>query len=672
MRRWRLQRWPLWTVVAALAWTTVTAVLDRTRGIASVPLDDAYIHFQFARAFSNFTPFVYTPGTAPVGGATSLLWPAALAPAFWLGIDDVQIIWVAWLLGFLSLGLVACEILAIARGILSPLVALGAALAALCFGGLTWLAASGMEAVPFAWLWLRSFRRLVEWCEDEQLVPLHRSLLGRELLLLCLFTPLMRPEGELVPLCVALVFGVRLRGRQRWWALAPVALALLPRVCLWLGTGSASSTTANVKWLPHNPYLDESEVVAQVVFNLRLLHGTLFNGEEWSATVIPKGGGLLALFALPAVVLQSYRKRRYVRGGAILVAALGIWIPATYDTFLWNRLRYLWPFAPAWCVALGALCEVVGDAVARFKPSLGEVRVLFSGLIAGAFAAKLPYAIDDVAESAAAIQAQQVSLGRWARENLPERARIGVNDTGAIAYFSERQTFDIVGLTTPGEAEHWLAGAGSRFEHYERLPREALPTHFLVYPEWFAIDPLLGEYLTERSVNASILGGTTMVAQKADYSALLSAERPVLVDVRGRQLLDRLDVADLVSEREHDYQLFHARQADDRVFVQGEWVDGGRDGREHERFRMRVQQGGLLVLRLLPRTGVTLLLRKSGNIIGNISVSNRDVAGRWQEYAVELREVENLSTMELESRNGTVALLHIWSYGRPSTRPSVE
>ena len=69
-----------------------------------------------------------------------------------------------------------------------------------------------------------------------------------------------------------------------------------------------------------------------------------------------------------------------------------------------------------------------------------------------------------------------------------------MNDTGAIAYLSNRRTFDVCGLTTAGEARYWVAGAGSRFEHYERLGARRLPTHFIVYPNWFAIPALLGDY----------------------------------------------------------------------------------------------------------------------------------------------------------------------------------
>jgi hypothetical protein len=642
---------------------TISAILERTDGLPSVPLDDAYIHFQFARGFAGWTPFVYTPGTEPVAGATSLLWPLVLAPLYWLGVDGVAVIWGAWLLGFVALGLVAHETHAIARELLSPLVALGAALMVLCFGGLTWLAASGMEAVPFAWLWLRTFRRLAEWYEAGQPAPF-RSALGRELLLLSAATPLMRPEGVIASLAVGIALSVGARGRERAAGLVALAALLSPRLVLWLGTGSTTTTTALVKWLPNSPYLDSGEVVLQVLKNLALLYGTLFDGELWSATVVPAGGKLVAVFALPALVAQSYRSGRYERGACVLLAALGMFLPATYDSFLWNRLRYLWPFAPAWFVALGALCDLFGDAVARFKPGLKEVRAVGAGLVAGAFAAKLPFAIDDVAESAWAIQEQQAALGHWARDQLPRDARIGLNDTGAIAYFSGRRTFDVVGLTTRGEGMHWLAGAGSRFEHYERLPRSSLPTHFIVYPEWFALDPLLGKYLTERHVNASILGGSTMVAREADYAALRTAARPVLAAMDARRLIDELDVADLVSEAAHGYRLFDATQVENQVFVERSWVDGGRAGRTREQFQLRATPRGTLILRLTSDRPTPFEVRLSGRRL--CGCTTRGLG--WDEQALDLPASlpAGVALVTIETTGGSFASLYYFSFGEPS------
>ncbi len=173
--------------------------------------------------------------------------------------------------------------------------------------------------------------------------------------------------------------------------------------------------------------------------------------------------------------------------------------------------------------------------------------------------------IDDVAQSASGIDRQQVALGRWAKESLPADARIGLNDTGAIAYFGERRTFDVVGLTTRSEGRYWVAGTGSRLEHYERLQRTSpseLPTHFIVYPEWFGIDALLGAELEEATVtDSTILGGQTMRAHVADYTLLGSGEAP-WTSRRPDERADlgcAVDVADLESEAEHGYELLGAR-----------------------------------------------------------------------------------------------------------------
>src|SRR5206468_3994825 len=41
---------------------------------------------------------------------------------------------------------------------------------------------------------------------------------------------------------------------------------------------------------------------------------------------------------------------------------------------------------------------------------------------------------------------QQVKVGRWIDHNLPRNAVVGMNDAGAIAYYWNRPTFDLLGL----------------------------------------------------------------------------------------------------------------------------------------------------------------------------------------------------------------------------------
>ena len=188
---------------------------------------------------------------------------------------------------------------------------------------------------------------------------------------------------------------------------------------------------------------------------------------------------------------------------------------------------------------------------------------LIAGGFAGTLAVRLDWVIDDAAQSASGIDRQQVALGRWADANLPRDARIGVNDTGAIAYFGNRKTFDVVGLTTPSEGRYWVAGAGSRLEHYERLrvsSPASLPTHFIVYPEWMSCDAVLGKPLHEAVVtDSTILGGQAMRAYEARYEHLGSGELPW---TEHAALSDTLDVADLESEAEHRYELLGARDGE--------------------------------------------------------------------------------------------------------------
>src|SRR5262249_18378980 len=128
----------------------------------------------------------------------------------------------------------------------------------------------------------------------------------------------------------------------------------------------------------------------------------------------------------------------------------------------------------------------------------------------------------------------------------------------------DHKTFDVVGLTTPTEGRYWVAGSGSRLEHYERLQKTApssLPTHFIVYPEWMACEPVLGRQLHEATVtDATILGGQTMSVREARWTLLGSGDRPWSLPL---DVTDEVDVADLESEALHEFALEGARDGEE-------------------------------------------------------------------------------------------------------------
>lgn len=645
-------------LTAALAFWSVRRILTTTGGEPAAPLDDTFIHFQYARSFATLSPFEYSPGAPPTPGATSLLWPLLLALPYALGLRDEQLLWVAWLLSFVALGLLAHETHRAAQKVTSRTSALAAGAMVLAFGGHVWFAASGMEVVPLAWLLMRSTRRAAEWGEGSDEM---RRALPRELLLLGWLAPAMRPEGVVATALVAAAIALRGVGATRLWSLVALPGALLPSLVNWLFTGQTTTTTAQVKWLPLSPYQEGSVLVSSVAYNLNLLFDTLLDGQIWSAVFLPSGIRWLSMACVPALLLAGLRRGYPLRALLLAGLALGMLLPTTYDSFLWNRLRYLWPFAAAWFVGAAALVDGVSELLARLDPRFGAARGLLGGLLVGGLAGHLPYAFDDVADSANAIRKQQVALGRWARDALPPDARIGVNDTGAIAYFSGRRVFDVVGLTTRGEARFWAAGPGSRFEHYERLPPSERPTHFIVYPEWFALPALQGDWLTERRVpGATILGGETMVASVADWTSLGSAERPTVFDPGSRRLLDRLDVADLDSEAAHAYELLPATQADNVAIEQHGWVDGARRRRGRDAFSMTLAPGGVLVARL------------GGEAASQVAVSiDGRPAARWELSDGDVHEVQLVvpaglrpgrHAVEISALGHTFTALHYWSF----------
>src|SRR5688572_29928960 len=73
----------IWAGCCALAGLVFLAYgfasLAAGRGEYVMPLDDVYIHFQYARQINVGQPYVYNPGLPPTSGATSFLYPYLLA-----------------------------------------------------------------------------------------------------------------------------------------------------------------------------------------------------------------------------------------------------------------------------------------------------------------------------------------------------------------------------------------------------------------------------------------------------------------------------------------------------------------------------------------------------------------------------------------------------------------
>ncbi|WP_434045620.1 MULTISPECIES: hypothetical protein [Sorangium] len=729
----------------------IRAVLAQAGGPA-VPLDDAFIHMQYARRLAEGGFFSFIAGDGYSTGATSLLWPILLAPFHALGLRDMSLVHATWALGLVFHAALAVETARLARPLAGRAAAAGAGAMCAGFAAFAWFAWSGMETVAFAWILTRTARLAAALCEpappepappepappepappeaatdsadpaqdgapaSTQPAPAQPPLataqptpasVARALALAGFAAPLFRPEGALASLLAALALAASaprppppspasspapsrlpLRARAaasrllagRLLALVPLLGPLVVPALNQLLAGHATSSTTAVKWLIGNPNYDGPTLRAAILANLRLLVTDIVDGGQWTAVFLPEGSAAVLALGAVALVVAAYRRGRPVHAAVVVALALGALLPCTYLSFLWNRVRYVWPFAPAGIVMAACLARELGDAARRLRRPIHHVTPLVAGAFAGALAARIPWAVHDLANSARAIDRQQVWLGRWAAQHLPEDARIGVNDTGALAYFSGRRTFDVVGLTTEGEARYWVAGAGSRFEHYEKLPPERRPTHFIVYPHWMACPPVLGRELIAATVeDQAILGGTTMVAYEARWDLLGSGALPVRA-VPGERILDELDVSDLESEAAHAYALEpHADLRNAAISLEApessapgepdttrpEIADGGRYNRTADSFTVHLvapPSEARLVLRVASDERAELAVSVAGEHVGTVDVPG----GPWVERALPLpaARLAGPTSIAVTLRRGSgFHAFHYWITGR--------
>src|SRR5215210_1935619 len=83
-------------IASAIVGTICVRGILAAAGHPSAPLDDTFIHLQYARRLSEGGFFSYVAGQGFTTGATSVLWPLLLAPFHAIGFRDVSLLWIAW------------------------------------------------------------------------------------------------------------------------------------------------------------------------------------------------------------------------------------------------------------------------------------------------------------------------------------------------------------------------------------------------------------------------------------------------------------------------------------------------------------------------------------------------------------------------------------------------
>lgn len=590
----------------AIAWAFAATTLAHTRPMG-LPLDDSYIYLTYAKQFGRFQPFSYYPGGGYSAGSTSLLWPMLLAPFWTLGARGHALVWVSFLLCTLLYAATAAGVYQVAARIAGKIAALVAPAVTLGIAAFAWTSLSGME-VAFASALLVAMILLL--FDQAPTGPPTKKLAA---VLAC--ASLSRPEATLL---VTAVVGVAVlqRARQRdwraagWWAV-PLAAPALWLLANKLFAGQLFPNTGVAKshfYLPGFDWTYWFDTVRTVIG--RAVRGLFWDGK--SPLVLPKLVLVAWLVGAVRVVLWARREKRLL-AGVLLVAAPWVLILAVIaSSGLWafQNYRYIAPAFPLFAIPVAC-----AFAMPWRRVQIGVVAVAIGGFaIAAAPGIKADAKL--FAQGAMDSNTQVVAIGDYIKRKLPD-ARVMFHDAGAIAYYGDGEVYDMLGLVTNYQAGIANNGPGSRFEFLEQLPPEKRPTHFAYYPAWMGTDEFYGTVLFTTPLRPGfeprrMAGDSNMQIIEAVWDHVGTGERPLTAHP-GWAVVDRLDIADLASERAHGWRGAQGRRAlgDPTAkwsFVAkevGAWglvLDGGRTIRGgEERFTVTVDPAK--PVRLVLRTG---------------------------------------------------------------------
>ncbi len=604
------------------------------RGQILLPLDDVYIHFQYARQLAAGQPYVYNPGLPPTSGATSFLYPYLLAAGYLLGFQGLNLGLWALALGMVALAGALWLVFRLARTFgAGEWTAAGLAAAFGLTGAVSWHFMSGMETglvilLVLATLYGMVERRLAAWCGAATLLAL------------------ARPEGGVLALLSVAAMAWQLRGqraRRLLWLLAPaLAIGVQPLVNGLL-TGSVVASGNAAKSIFGVIPFDAGEVARRLLANL---------GRMWQEFVTgcsPREGVYLLppVFPLAVVGAGVLLLRRnlpaWLALGWLLAGTLAV---ATLDTAFWHFKRYQMPlmilFYP---LSAAALARVPAQWGGQRLAAVAAVGLALASLVTGAaflghFALNVGY-----------VYAQPLQMTRWLAENTPADVVVAVHDTGLMRYQGGRTTLDMVGLTTPGAADAWRNGPGAVAEFLLNQRPDYIAAYGAGHGfglSMLAATQLYGRPLAEFSVPALddrfnvALAGPYQGIYRPDWSRLERRPRwsPGLYDnyLAGQMvLLGALNVADLTQERQARYiwrndqplagfpTEVHEQSYPGCAGAACAFLDGGRRLNGEESFDLRLNVPGgeqppiWLVTRLHPMTAGTL----------DIYVNDTYVGRRW-------------------------------------------
>lgn len=474
----------LFVLLSAAYWTAVYLVAGRP----GMPLDDSYIHLQYARSMYEGRLFEYNPGVHSTG-TSAPLWTAML-PLMYMLVHD----WLAasYLLGavWTIVGVVLTYWLAM-RWTQRPGWALFAGLMLLLANPTVISAYSGMEVSAYVAAFLLG---LLLYDFSRTAVPGKQMRWRLAASAAFAVGVWLRPEFLLMPVLIACERMVTLRstgGRWfgRWFGetalhgivwlmlLAPYLAFNKWAAGTWLPNtyaikAVARNSTSDVQWMAGLPtawaHRDWQAVKRLAIMWLPLMALTTILGLLVNNVVLA--------WKLPRAIWRSCHGK--LTGPAGLLAAISL-VGFPLARVMVDPIGQFWFQCQRYFGHLTVLMVLLGVTMLAVyrgtdRPSR---RLLVGSMVAGVFGLLATGWLPVLAVKN--INQMQVEIGRWIDRNTPAEAVIATNDAGAIAFYGRRRIVDTVGLTEPELVKWYMAGGNLEAYLWTRKP-----TYACLFPNW--------------------------------------------------------------------------------------------------------------------------------------------------------------------------------------------
>jgi hypothetical protein len=655
-----------------------------TLGQWSAPLDDVFIHFDFARSAAQGHPFEWISGNGYSSGSTSLIYPFVLAVGYSLGFHELELMHWAAIVACVS---VFALLLALRRAFdglpwwapyLSPLAVLG-------IGALSWSLFSGMEIAFFLALWGGAF---VTWKALIDAPPTSPTgvALGRAAAL-GLWGGLLaatRPEGAVTVAILGLSTAWSLRPRGRKVALLALVLVATPGAVVVVSTsianlvltGDAAAAGAIAKLELYHPYLTRGE---KFYLWLYYLGYQALRVTQSHLQSIPAIGWFVWVMALAALWVKETRRVALFLWACLLGWAMTV---ALNGQVRWQNERYAMP-ALAWLMIAATLggSALIQRGFARPRHQWRIVPLVFTvvGGLVFVLQAEPNFRFQAwyFGRGARNIYDQHVTLGRVLRQDRSEPIVL-VGDAGAIPYLSEGPTLDIIGLGGYKRmpfARATRAHVGSAVELIEHLPPAERPSLLAIYPSWWDELPLwFGKRLFEVPARGNVIcGARSAVVYRASWDSLAGSGRPFRL-AKGSRVTAEFDWADVTSEMKAEYERLPADGG--RVALKilahpalptRDVFDAGRNSPEgtRERFTLDGIEPGRplrLVFRAAPVADREIPVLIDGRWAGRLRLPRTD---GWVEAELSVPPVDGSRIRVELGASGERVLYHVWAVQGP-------